>query len=283
LNLTLRVLGIRPDGYHELRTTYQSLALHDTLTFTSCGAGLRIECADPSCPDNPSNLIWRAAARLWQETAGARPMPGVLVKVAKRIPAEAGLGGGSSDAASALRALALLWNRRLPLEAVRAIGASIGADVPFFFEGGTALGLERGDLLFALRDRPASWVVVAKPAFGVRTKDAYEWWDHGSAKQARSLESVGRDAELRNDLEPPVVARHPQIGRLLSRLRRAGASHAAMSGSGSAVFGLFDSERAARGARQSLESRTVSAIVTRTLNAAFERLSTPALAGRSRA
>src|SRR6476646_2609876 len=109
------------------------------------------------------------------------------------------------------------------------MAAEIGADVPFFFEGGTALGLERGDLLYPLIDQPRWWAVIARPPFGVSTKDAYEWWD---ADERSSLPGA-------KDLERVVAPRHPQIARLAAKLRRAGARQAAMSGSGSAVFGLF--------------------------------------------
>src|SRR5262245_29164454 len=134
LNLTLRVLGRRQDGYHELRTTFQSLVLHDTLTFTARKGPFTIECSDADCPRDEANLIWRAAERLWRDRTGSRAMAGVEVSLTKRIPSRAGLGGGSSDAAAALRALAVLWRVRVEPERLRQMGAEIGADVPFFFE-----------------------------------------------------------------------------------------------------------------------------------------------------
>jgi 4-diphosphocytidyl-2-C-methyl-D-erythritol kinase len=258
LNLTLRVLGRRPDGYHELRTTFQSLALHDTLTFAASNGPFTIACSDPDCPRDESNLIWRAAERLCRERPSRRVLSGVEVALTKRIPSRAGLGGGSSDAAAALRALALLWRVDVEPERLRDMAAEIGADVPFFLEGGTALGLERGDLLFPLIDQPRWWVAVARPGFGVSTKDAFGWWDDNSAAPASAA----------NDLEPVVAARHPAIARLVAKFRRAGASEAAMSGSGSAVFGLFGTERAAAAAARVVANRDVATFTTRTLSRA---------------
>jgi 4-diphosphocytidyl-2-C-methyl-D-erythritol kinase len=279
INLSLRVLGVRPDGYHELRTILQSIALHDTLTIRTVRGPFRLTCDDPDCPSDSTNLIWLAAERLWA-AAGRRGSPrDISIHLAKRIPLQAGLGGGSSDAAAALRVLGRMW--RVDQARLRATGAALGADVPYFFEGGTALGLERGDLLFALADHPAAWVVLAVPPFGVSTKEAFGWWDEiagGRAFKAsrfRSAESLALQLEegvalpeLQNDLERPVVARRPQIKRLISAMRRAGAAHAGMSGSGSAVFGLFAGRTEASRAAGALShsSRGTVTMVTRTLN-----------------
>ncbi len=150
INLTLRVLGVRDDGYHAVRTVLQSLALHDTLTFRAARGAFRIECDDPGCPTDRTNLVWRAADLVWRAAGRADRPRDVVVQIAKRIPLQAGLGGGSSNAAAAIRALVALWRLDLPREQLHAIAASLGADVPFFLEGGTALGLDRGDLVFPL-------------------------------------------------------------------------------------------------------------------------------------
>lgn len=271
INLSLRVLGTRADGYHELRTIVQSIALHDTLTIRASRGPFRLTCGDPACPSDETNLIWRAAARMWT-AAGRRGAPlDVAIHLEKRIPMRAGLGGGSSDAAAALRALA--WRWRVGEARVREAATALGADVPYFLEGGTALGLERGDLLFPLIDPPAAWVVLVLPPFGVSTKDAFGWLDTlGAAanpRVRRRADSRGRpanQAELVNDLETPVVARHPEIGRIISALRRLGASQAAMSGSGSAVFGLFRLRRDADRAAKGLASASRRTLVTKTLN-----------------
>ena len=276
INLSLRVLGTRADGYHQLRTIFQSIALHDILTIRAIRGPFELTCDNPACPADGTNLVARAAARLWT-AAGRRGAPrGVAIDVRKRIPLKAGLGGGSSDAAAALRALAKRW--RVGEARVRAAAAALGADVPYFLEGGTVLGLERGDLLFPLIDPPAAWVVLVLPKFGVSTKDAFGWLDddgdddRGPERAARYEQSrrvdlrVGPDNDLANDLEAPVVARHPEIGRIISALRRQGATRAAMSGSGSAVFGLFPCRPDAVRAARRLSSASRRTLVTRTLN-----------------
>ena len=263
INLSLRVLGAREDGYHELRTIFQSIALHDTLTIRPARGPFRLICDDPQCPSDDTNLIWRAAERLWR-TAGRRGSPrDIAVEVAKRIPLQGGLGGGSSDAAATLRVLGRLWH--IEEKDVRAAATELGADVPYFFEGGTVLGLERGDLLFPLVDWPAAWVVLVIPEFGVSTQEAFSWFDEGGRGGGRSPEKLAvRGAEaMVNDLERPVAARYPAITRIARALRNAGAIHAGMSGSGSAVFGIFARRTDAARAAGALAART---IVTRTLN-----------------
>jgi 4-diphosphocytidyl-2-C-methyl-D-erythritol kinase len=267
INLSLRVLGTRADGYHELRTIFQSIGLHDTLTIRARRGPLQLTCDDPDCPRGDTNLIWRAAERLWT-ASGRRGAPrDISIHLQKRIPLRAGLGGGSSDGAAALRAFARLW--RVDEARVREVGAALGADVPYFFEGGTVLGLERGDLLFPLMDEPSAWVVLVLPSFGVTTREAYAWFDHRADTRVRPYESVSAsESAAANDLQPAVVRRHPEIGRIVAALRRAGASRAAMSGSGSAVFGLFRRRDAALGAAGALERRSRRVVVTRTVNRA---------------
>jgi 4-diphosphocytidyl-2-C-methyl-D-erythritol kinase len=265
INLSLRVLGTRPDGYHELRTIFQSIALHDTLTIRVHRGPLRLTCDDPDCPSDSTNLVWRAAERMWA-AAGRKGAPrNIAIDLVKRIPVQAGLGGGSSDAAAALGALGRRW--RVNHADVRLAAAELGADIPFFFEGGTVLGLERGDLLFPLVDHASSWVVLALPAFGVSTKEAFAWWDkRRSGGSRRSDRSGGSGGALVNDLEVHVAAHHPEIRRMVSALEKSGASHAAMSGSGSAVFGLFPRRADAERAAALLLSPSRRTIVTRTLN-----------------
>jgi len=251
INLSLRVLGAAAGGYHEIRTVFQSLQLHDTLTIRRTRGPLRLVCSDPECPADRRNLVWLAAGAMWR-AAGRRGSPRDLsIHITKRIPMAAGLGGGSSDAAAALRALARMWrvdDTRLP-----EIAASLGADAPYFLEGGTVLGLGRGDVIYPLADAPRAWVVLVLPEFGVSTRDAYEWFDRDAPVARRPPDAAARDSG--NDLERPVARRHPEIARIVSALRRVGASHAAMTGSGSAVFGLFESARAAGRAARAVTSR----------------------------
>jgi 4-diphosphocytidyl-2-C-methyl-D-erythritol kinase len=278
INLGLRVLGARPDGYHELRTTFQSIALHDTLVFRRVPGPFRIECRDPACPTDRTNLVWRAAAAVWRLSRRRGRMRDLVVAIEKRIPVQGGLGGGSSDAAATLRALSKIWRADLDEPALRRIALRLGADVPYFLEGGTMLGVERGDLLFPLVDVPPAWVVLVLPGFGVSTKDAFGWFDrdargHRALTTARAADvpdqwrSVLPLSDRINDLERPVSARHRQIRAAVRGLRSAGASHAAMTGSGSTVFGVFASrDRAVRAADlMSRVNRRGQTIVTRTL------------------
>jgi 4-diphosphocytidyl-2-C-methyl-D-erythritol kinase len=259
INLELRVLGVRADGYHDLRTTFQSIALADALTFAAAPGPFRIVCDDPACPTDHRNLVWRAASLVWQAAGRPGAPRGVVVTIAKRIPMQGGLGGGSSDGAAALTALARLWGVRLSPGRLRTLAAALGADVPYFLMGGTALGRDRGDRLVRLTDPPAAWVVLVVPRVGVSTKQAFGWWD----RDGRS----GHEG-VTNDLQPVVTRRHPVVGRLVAALARQGAFQTSLSGSGSAVFGLFrrrgDAVGAARALRQAAPRRLV--LLTRTLN-----------------
>lgn len=279
INLTLRVFGVRPDGFHELRTILQTLALHDTLFFVAHDGVFRLDCSEPGCPTDRTNIVWRAAERLWRLT-GHRGLPaGVAVRLVKRIPMRAGLGGGSSDAAATLEALNVIWNVGAGRERLHCIARDLGADVPFFLEGGTALGVERGDHLFPLADRATEWVTLVVPGFGVSTGDAYQWFDRDERLTALRRRR-GRDSPLAarradrvaapygeggNDLQRVVAARHPTIRRLVRRLERAGASYASMSGSGSTVFGLFSTRHEADRAVEDLVGPGRRVLVTRTI------------------
>ena len=200
INRSLRVLGTRADGYHELRTIFQSIALHDTLTVRPVRGAFELTCDDPACPVDESNLVARAAGRMWAAAGRSGAPRGLAIHLRKRIPMQAGLGGGSSDAAATLRVLAKRW--RVGDAKVRGEAAALGADVPYFLEGGTALGLERGDLLFPLREPASAWVLLVIPAFGVSTRDAFGWFDaakvaasHG-ANQGRFVQE-GRERKIR--------------------------------------------------------------------------------------
>jgi 4-diphosphocytidyl-2-C-methyl-D-erythritol kinase len=229
--------------------------------------------------------VWRAADLVWRAAGRPGQPRGVVVQIEKRIPLQSGLGGGSSNAAAAIRGLVALWKLDLPRRRLSAIAASLGADVPFFLEGGTALGLDRGDLIFPLIDRAVAWVTLVLPSFGVSTPAAYGWFDEDcgptstvgrlgpdprrsrSATTGPALDAWGLPAsEWRNDLEPPVAWRHPEIAGMTRDLRKAGAFHAAMSGSGSAVYGLFDTSADARRAARDLAGPGCRTIVTRTLS-----------------
>jgi 4-diphosphocytidyl-2-C-methyl-D-erythritol kinase len=207
--------------------------------------------------------LWEAAGREGEPRDAA-------IRLEKRIPMQAGLGGGSSDAAAALLALSKVWKLRVADEELFAIAARLGSDVPFFFVGGTALGLGRGEEVYPLADLPRWWVVLVFPPFGIPTGDAYEWLDRSRAGTSsgpapRYLPGtwLGRVVPLVNDLEPPVIERHPVIGRLIGQLAGLGAAMAAMSGSGSTVFGVFRTAKAADTAARTLRKSGARTMVAR--------------------
>ena len=274
INLDLRVLGRRPDGFHELRTVFQAISLHDTITCVPREGPFAIECATAGVPLDRSNLVWRAAEKLWTALRRTGPLRDVVVRLDKRIPLQAGLGGGSADAAATLMALARTW--RVPLKPVQLtdVAATLGADVPFFLAGGTALGLGRGDEIYPLADLPRHWIVLLIPGFGVSSGDAYRWYDEerepGRAPAPREAQYVpgpwpSRAAQMINDLETAIAHHHPEIDQMKAALRRAGALAAAMTGSGSTVFGLFQKRSDALRAVERLSGSGWQVLLTESL------------------
>jgi 4-diphosphocytidyl-2-C-methyl-D-erythritol kinase len=256
VNLRLDVLGRRPDGYHELRTVFQSLTLHDTVRLErSRGAGIELRVVgDAVLADGPprQNLVWRAVAALRPEL---KLGGGVRITLEKRIPAGRGLGGGSSDAAAALIGLLRLTGRRLPIERLMEIAAGLGADVPFFLFGGRALGTNKGDEIYPLPDLPSRPVLVVSPQdIAVSTRDAYAWLDQRLTNPPAlsrlwsfcALCWSPQGAALSNDFEGVVFRRHPRLSHIRRELLQYGAAEAALAGSGSAVFGIFRNPAQAR-------------------------------------
>jgi 4-diphosphocytidyl-2-C-methyl-D-erythritol kinase len=284
VNLDLRVLGTRPDGYHELRTVFQTIALHDTLIAQERAGPFVVKCRTAGVPLDGKNLVWRAAAGLWRALGRAGEPSDTVVTIDKGIPLESGLGGGSADAAAGLHVLAKLWGGA-PLSLLREVASGVGADVPFFLSGGTALGLGRGEEIYPLVDLPQHWVVLVRPPFGVSTAEAYAWYDEDRSNGVREPRGElqilpvpwpTRAAQMINDLEGPVLRRHPEIGAIKSALREAGAVAVAMSGSGSAVFGLFRTRPGAARALRPLTRAGSVALLTRTVSRAeHERLVRP--------
>jgi 4-diphosphocytidyl-2-C-methyl-D-erythritol kinase len=263
LNLDLRVLGRREDGYHELRTIFQAIALHDTLVIESTPRRAFTLHGDASAmPLDEQNLAWKAAAALWAAIGRTGSPVGVRVTVRKRIPTQAGLGGGSSDAAATLQGLHRLWRARLNARELLSLATTLGADVPYFLVGGTALGLARGDDVYPLIDLPVRDIVIVQPDFGIATRDAYDWLAAGRA--GASASSVDRSDGFTNDFEAVVEKQHPEIRQIRERLLQLGASVARMSGSGSAVFGLFDTPARARRAAAALRRSHWAVMQTRT-------------------
>ena len=266
INLSLRVGERRADGFHEVRTVLQTITLADRIACESRRGPFEIVCTAKGIPTDRTNLVWKAAQSLWHSAGREGPPRDARVRLEKNIPAGAGLGGGSSDAAAALFALRRVWRLRTPDPTLRELAAGIGSDVPYFFVGGTALALGRGEEVYALEDLPRLPLVLIFPSFGISTTDAYQWLDDskkgtGTFFPETGLKKVPVPFFGINDFEPAVIARHPVIERLKSRLLKAGASMAAMSGSGSTVFGVFTTAGAARVAAGMLRRTGANAVV----------------------
>jgi len=244
LNLDLRVLGQRPDGYHELRTIFQTISLADRIemAFTP-GRKTTVKLDDELAI--PDNLVSRAAHFALDAMRAAGR---VEMRLTKQIPMGAGLGGGSSDAAAVLLALPVLAGRKLDIEKLSELAQQLGSDVGFFLLGGRAVGIGRGTELFPLPDGPAQKALVVAPGVHVSTPRAYRDLSPRltSESQQNKIFSFqyqvwGRGVEWlpRNDFEEVVFPQHPSLAAIKKRLLRSGASVALMTGSGSALFGLY--------------------------------------------
>ena len=258
VNLTLLVSARRGDGYHDVSTVMQTVDLCDTLTLTGEGCGLTLACTDPAVPAEDSNLVLRAARLFFAETG--LPVPDLHFRLEKRIPSQAGLGGGSSNAASALLALRTLYAPAMSDEKLEQMAARLGSDVPFFIRGGTMHCTGRGERIAPLPPLTAGWFVIVKPPEGFSTPAMYGRLDELPPEPVRpdgmvaALESGdirAVAAALYNSFEravPPDSA----VRAIEDALRANGALAAMLSGSGSAVFGLFDREDTARAAAGAL-------------------------------
>ncbi len=269
VNLCLHVLGRRPDGYHELRTIFQAISLHDTLelSLAPSAAGITLETDDAGLPVGRENLVCRAIEAIRGEI-GLRG--GVHAKLAKRIPVARGLGGGSSDAAAALIGMLRLTKKKVPLARLMEIGASLGADVPFFLFGGRALATNRGDEIYPLTDAPKRSILVVSPkGISVSTKDAYGLVSQELTNRSKPPNIWGfcalcwsRPGAVSNDFEGPVFSRHPRLGEIRAGLLKRGAADAALAGSGSAVFGVFRNPAQARRAARAFPEDSVFVVET---------------------
>jgi 4-diphosphocytidyl-2-C-methyl-D-erythritol kinase len=261
LNLILRVLDRRTDGFHTLSTLFQSIDLHDELTFRFIPAGsfsVNIDMQGFHVPADQSNLIYKAC----QQFHSAHPLSARLeISVRKRIPVESGLGGGSSNAAATLIALSRFYGWPLNLQTLHGIASAIGADVAFFLYGGSAFGFGKGDLIQTIDDLKEASVLLVIPQISCSTSVIYRKFDASG-----SLTAEGKSTKIRsdlrpessrdfvslieNDLEQVVFAQFPELDSIKNGLIERGASAAALTGSGSAIFGIFfeveDRDRAAR-------------------------------------
>lgn len=251
INWFLRVLGKRPDGYHEVVTVLQTISLCDEITFVSGDrvGGLTLKCDDPAIPVGSDNLIIQAAGALrdrYQVAYGAE------IKLNKRIPTKAGLGGGSSNAAVSLLALNALWGCDFTVEELMDAGF-LGADVPFFLKGGQCLATGTGTHVTELPDGPKEYLIVVTPNAVVSTATAYESLNARSLTTSESASILSSSlAELDsavsgrwplcNDFESVIFEIEPEIERVKMALLEAGARSALLAGSGSSVFGVFEDE-----------------------------------------
>ncbi|MDQ3686136.1 MAG: 4-(cytidine 5'-diphospho)-2-C-methyl-D-erythritol kinase [Acidobacteriota bacterium] len=259
INLDLRIFGRRPsDNFHEIRAVFQTITLHDQLTFQKTDDG-RIEliCSDPGIPADERNLVYRAALSLRRRYGVQK---GAFIRLEKRIPAQAGLGGGSSDAAVALLGLSHLWKLKISGDDLVNIGAELGSDVPFFFTGGTALGTGLGTNIYPLNDAPQRNLLVIMPGVKVSTADAYTALNAPTLTKADSaaiLPVSYADTQIsdslyevmRSDFEPVIYKLYPEIERTRRALAEAGARKVLLAGSGASVFGVFDDEESCERAR----------------------------------
>ncbi|MDA0205143.1 MAG: 4-(cytidine 5'-diphospho)-2-C-methyl-D-erythritol kinase [Acidobacteria bacterium] len=266
VNLGLRILDRRPDGFHELRTVYQTISLADRieLTWTPGRTGKIVLHCNRKDLETPDNLVVQAAEAMLQRT-GSRGK--LHISLRKHVPDGAGLGGGSSDAAAALTGLSRLLNRPPAAEILTEIASSLGSDVPFFLQGGRAIGVSRGEEVYPLPESPKQWLLLLAPRLHSSTPEAYR--DLAKARQGGltpldkpRIISVfssgigvpgGRAAQspagaLANDFEETVFHRFPKLAVLKSRLIKVGARDSALSGSGSALFGLFATRQTAEDA-----------------------------------
>jgi len=316
INLGLRIGALRPDGFHELRTVYQTITLNDVIRISAGrGSGIEVRCDDPRVPRDSTNTCWRIV-ECAMHALKARGR--IVIEIEKRLPVQGGLGGASGNAVAALLALERALQKRLPGAERLKIAAEVGSDLPLFLVGGTVLGVGRGEEVYPLPDLPAMPCVIALPKISVSTPKAFADWDRLSApfdsggqsqrdagklthsacsdrmnEFSREISAwlsaeplfgrrrsgvsgrAGGRAEnplldlvrtgIENDFERVVFPQFPELREVKSVLERAGARYASLSGSGSAVYGLFESrDKAARAAKRLVQSGT-PAVVTSTL------------------
>ena len=269
INLFLRVTGRRADGYHTLQTRMQKVGLFDLLKVQRGGEGVRLHCVGADLPENADNLVHRAAS-LFLETVAqrrGRTLGGVKISLTKNIPIAAGLGGGSSDAAAALKALNSLFEAGLTAGELAAMGLELGADVPFFLaDTPAALAVGIGEILTPVAPLSGCFVLLVNPGFSVSTRWVYQTFALTKEEKTTIFENFresadpavrlglsvtvkGLPAALENDLETVTITRYPEIGRIKEELLAHGAVAALMSGSGPTVFALFSDQQAAETCR----------------------------------
>lgn len=305
INIGLRIGPLREDGFHELRTVYQTVALADTIRLdVGKGVGVEVYCKDQRVPSDETNTCWRIADKFLRsiKTRGK-----IRIAIEKNLPVQGGLGGASSNAVATLLALEKVMKTQLAPEERLRIAAEVGSDVPLFLIGGTVLGAGRGEQVFPMEDLPSFPCVIATPEVGVSTPAAFADWDKrmeqakltshngfckmdmfshslyewlsGTSFSPTGVPGKGWDrAEallldlvrtgIENDFESVVFPKYPAIREVKRALERSGAKYVSLSGSGSAVYGLFEDKAAAAKAAKSLSDNGVPAQATTTLTRA---------------
>lgn len=284
VNRSLRILGRRPDGYHELDTIFQTVDFADRMDFLEREDDrLVLSIEGAHLPATEENLVLRAARALLARAGAAR---GADIHLSKKIPVGGGMGGGSSNAAAALKGLSALWNLQVSEAELHSLASALGSDVPFFLLGGRARGTGRGEILTPLPDGPEGWLLLVFPPFSLSTAEVYgalsapALTDDAAAINLRGSDPKG--GPDRNDLEPAAESLRGELRRFRSALSGQGAASARLSGSGSTVFGVFGDEESARSAFEGLaglreETKATMTIVKTVSRAAFSSRSMPSL------
>jgi 4-diphosphocytidyl-2-C-methyl-D-erythritol kinase len=302
INLGLRIGRSREDGFHELRTVYQTIGLHDMVSVSvQRGSGIEIRCQDPRVPSDSTNTCFRIVERAVQ-TLKVRAR--IVVEIGKRLPVQGGLGGASGNAVAALLALERSLRKKLPAAERLQIAAEVGSDIPLFLIGGTVLGVGRGEEVYPLPDLPPTTCVIALPDIPISTPKAFVDWDEEAkltpsthsdrmlqfsreisawlnAVPSTSVRRSGVSARgggraenplldlvrtgIENDFERVVFPKYPELLEVKRVLEKTGAKYASLSGSGSAIYGLFDSQQKAAVAAKKLIQQGTRALVTSTL------------------
>ena len=304
INIGLRIgsPGMRNDGFHELRTVYQTIALHDRITVAlrQKGPPIEIICSDPRVPTDATNTCWKAAERAVRALGVSKA---VRISIDKRLPVQGGMGAASGNAVAVILGIEKAARKRLSAAERLRIAEEVGSDVPLFLIGGTVMGIGRGEQVFPLPDLPELDLVICTPPVGVSTPAAFKAWDNlfqtgglTVPEQSVKLNTFSRDvygwlfgspvvsgvsarrgnrAEallldlvrtgIENDFERVVFGQFPELGKVKRAIEEAGSVYASLSGSGSTVYGFFKSRVAAERAARKLQKRGISAVATKTI------------------
>jgi len=271
INLSLDVLYKRDDGYHELNTIMQQVDLKDRIILRNRDSGIKIECNKAEVPLDHNNLVYKAWKKLSKRMGIDR---GIHIILDKEIPVAAGLAGGSSNAATVLKGLNILWDLNLSQEELRKIGMSLGADIPFCIMGGTAHARGIGEKLTKLKGFSNKMVLLADMGIPISTSSVYENLDLNSRDRIdvdRLVKYIENDdlhnlaRNMENMMEDTVIRKHPIIGRIKEYMIRCGALGSIMSGSGPTVFGLFDEKEKLYRCKEGLEGKVKKVYIARTI------------------